>query len=51
MTNLILFTQSITDKELIRKFLMNVGQKYPKSTLRTQFYWDEMNDIFNETQS
>ncbi len=50
MTNLALFTRKIKDKKLIQKFLMNVGREHPKSTLRTQFYWDELNDILNETQ-
>lgn len=50
MTNLSLFTKDINDRDLIQKFLMLVGRKYPKSTLRTTFYWDELNDILTEIQ-
>ncbi len=50
MTNLALFTKEINDRELIQKFLMNVGRKHPKCTIRTQFYWDDQNDILVETQ-
>jgi len=48
MTNLALFTKEINDRNLIQKFLMSVGRKYPKSTLETPFYWDELNDILIE---
>lgn len=50
MTNLALFTKEINDRDLIQKFLMLVGRKYPKSTLMTSFYWDELNDILTEIQ-
>lgn len=51
MTNLALFTKEINDRDLIHKFLINVAIKYPECTLRTTFYWDDLNDILNETQN
>ena len=50
MTTLPLFTQNITDKNLIQKFLMNVGRKYPNMNFATEFDWEELNDILNEVQ-
>lgn len=50
MTNLALFTKKINDRDLIQKFLMSVGRKHPKCTLRTQFYCEELNDILTELQ-
>lgn len=50
MTNLALFTKEINDRDLIQKFLMSFGREHPKCTLRTQFYWEELNDILTELQ-
>lgn len=50
MTNLALFTKEINDRDLIQKFLMSVGRKHPKCTLRTQFYCEELNDILTQLQ-
>jgi len=51
MTNLALFTKNINDRDLIQKFLMSVGRKYPLMNFATEFEWDELNDILNEVQS
>jgi hypothetical protein len=51
MTNLALFTKDINDKNLIQKFLMKVGRKYPSMNFATEFEWDELNDILTEVQS
>jgi hypothetical protein len=51
MTTLALFTKGISDKNLIQRFLMKVGRKYPSMNFATQFEWDELNDILNELQS
>jgi len=51
MTTLPLFTRNISDKNLIQKFLMSVGRKYPLMNFATEFEWDELNDILTEIQS
>lgn len=50
MTTLPLFTKNINDKNLIQKFLMKVGRKFPNMNFATEFDWDELNDILIEIQ-